>query len=108
RTRIAIVSLAPLLGARAVIVITLSFTSVSSPVLFLSLKLFGEGSSRMDPALLDDIIGRLMEVKERKPGKKAHLKEAEIRQLCAASKDIFLRQPNLLEIEVPIKICGNC
>ncbi|CAL9200561.1 unnamed protein product [Musa hybrid cultivar] len=61
----------------------------------------------MDRALLDDIIGRLLEVKERKPGKKAHLKESEIRQLCAVSKEIFLRQPNLLEIDVPIKICGD-
>jgi hypothetical protein len=35
------------------------------------------------------------------------LSEAEIRQLCLTSKDIFLAQPNLLELEAPIKICGN-
>ncbi|WOL18242.1 hypothetical protein Cni_G27035 [Canna indica] len=84
-------------------------------VLFSFLKLFGEGSVEergtfdlwMDPALLDDIIRRLLEVRDRRPGKKVHLKEAEIRQLCVASKEIFLRQPNLLEIDGPIKICGE-
>ena len=61
----------------------------------------------MDPALLDNIIARLLEVKSLKPGKNAQLSESEIKQLCAASKEIFLAQPNLLELEAPIKICGN-
>ena len=60
----------------------------------------------MDPVLLDSIIGRLLEVKTLKPGKNAQLSESEIKQLCAASKEIFLSQPNLLELEAPIKICG--
>ncbi|KAI4983129.1 hypothetical protein ZWY2020_023621 [Hordeum vulgare] len=61
----------------------------------------------MDPALLDNIIARLLEVKSLKPGKNAQLSESEIKQLCAASKEIFLAQPNLLELEAPIKICGD-
>jgi hypothetical protein len=61
----------------------------------------------MDPVLLDSIIGRLLEVKTLKPGKNAQLSESEIKQLCAASKEIFLSQPNLLELEAPIKICGK-
>ncbi|KAG2655024.1 hypothetical protein PVAP13_1NG555200 [Panicum virgatum] len=61
----------------------------------------------MDPALLDDIIRRLLEVKNLKPGKNAQLSESEIKQLCAAAKEIFLQQPNLLELEAPIKICGD-
>ena len=32
--------------------------------------------------------------------------ESEIRQLCTVSREIFLQQPNLLELEAPIKICG--
>lgn len=60
----------------------------------------------MDPALLDDVIRRLLEVKNLKPGKNAQLSESEIKQLCAAAKEIFLQQPNLLELEAPIKICG--
>ena len=34
------------------------------------------------------------------------LSESEIRQLCTVSREIFLSQPNLLELEAPIKICG--
>jgi len=61
---------------------------------------------QMDQTLLDDIINRLLEVRGR-PGKQVQLSESEIRQLCAASREIFLQQPNLLELEAPIKICGN-
>ncbi|CAM8889144.1 unnamed protein product [Rhodiola kirilowii] len=61
----------------------------------------------MDPQLLDDIIRRLLQVKASRPGKQAQLSESEIKQLCIASKDIFLQQPNLLELEAPIKICGD-
>jgi serine/threonine-protein phosphatase PP1 catalytic subunit len=60
----------------------------------------------MDTALLDDIIRRLLEVRTARPGKQVQLSEAEIRQLCTVSRDIFLSQPNLLELEAPIKICG--
>ncbi|GMQ11828.1 hypothetical protein CsSME_00054307 [Camellia sinensis var. sinensis] len=58
----------------------------------------------MDPSLLDDIINRLLEVRG-KPGKQVQLSESEIKQLCIVSRDIFLQQPNLLELEAPIKIC---
>lgn len=56
--------------------------------------------------MLDDIITRLLEVKG-KPGKQVVLTEAEIKQLCMVAKETFLRQPNLLELEAPIKICGD-
>lgn len=54
---------------------------------------------------LDGIINRLLEVRG-KPGKQVQLSESEIRQLCIQSKDVFMQQPNLLELEAPIKICG--
>ncbi|KAI8566428.1 hypothetical protein RHMOL_Rhmol02G0039800 [Rhododendron molle] len=60
----------------------------------------------MEPVVLDGIINRLLEVRE-KPGKQVQLSESEIRQLCLQSKDIFLQQPNLLDLEAPIKICGD-
>nr|XP_011462265.1 PREDICTED: serine/threonine-protein phosphatase PP1 isozyme 3-like isoform X1 [Fragaria vesca subsp. vesca] len=60
----------------------------------------------METAVLDSIIFRLLEVRG-KPGKLVQLQESEIRQLCFVSKDIFLRQPNLLELDAPIKICGD-
>ncbi|PNX94309.1 serine/threonine protein phosphatase PP1-like protein [Trifolium pratense] len=60
----------------------------------------------MEQAVLDDIINRLLEVRSR-PGKQVQLSEAEIRQLCGVAREIFLQQPNLLELEAPIKICGS-
>jgi hypothetical protein len=64
------------------------------------------GQAAMDHAVLDDIIRRLTEVRSARPGKQVQLSEAEIKQLCVASRDIFLQQPVLLELEAPIKICG--
>ncbi|XP_064986114.1 serine/threonine-protein phosphatase PP1-like [Musa acuminata AAA Group] len=61
----------------------------------------------MDAAVLDDIIGRLLVAKGVQAAKSARVTDAEIRQLCVASKEIFVRQPNLLELEAPIKICGD-
>ncbi|KAI8032204.1 Serine/threonine-protein phosphatase PP1 isozyme 4 [Camellia lanceoleosa] len=61
----------------------------------------------MDPAVLDKIIERLIEVRSTKPGKLVQLSESEIKQLCVASRDIFIQPPNLLELEAPIKICGD-
>jgi len=61
----------------------------------------------MDEALLDDVIDRLLEVRGARPGKAVSLTEQEIRQLCFAAKEVFMSQPNLLELEAPIKICGD-
>lgn len=58
----------------------------------------------MDPGVLDGIINRLVGAR---PGKEVELSEEEIGQLCVASRNIFLSQPNLLELEAPIKICGK-
>lgn len=60
----------------------------------------------MDPDALDKIISRLRDAGRAGSGKQANLSESEIRQLCATSKEIFTSQPNLLELEAPIKICG--
>ncbi|WZY91926.1 hypothetical protein YC2023_064255 [Brassica napus] len=59
----------------------------------------------IESAVLDDIIRRLTEVRLARPGKQLQLSEAEIKQLCTTARDIFLQQPNLLELEAPIKIC---
>lgn len=61
----------------------------------------------MERAALDDVIRRLLEVRRYRAGKQVQLAEWEIRQLCAASKDVLMRQPNLLELQAPIKIAGN-
>ena len=68
-----------------------------------------EQKPAMEPAVVEDIIRGLVEFRNTRPGsgKQVHLSEGEIRQLCAVSKEIFLQQPNLLELEAPIKICGQ-
>ena len=63
--------------------------------------------SKMDKDTVDDLISRLLDVRSGRPGKQVQLSEAEIRSLCVASREIFLSQPNLLELEAPIKICGE-
>ncbi|CAN4101778.1 unnamed protein product [Withania somnifera] len=61
----------------------------------------------IEPAVLDDIINRLLEFRNARTIRQVQLSEAEIRSLCSASREIFLQQPNLLELEAPIKICGD-
>lgn len=92
----------------------------------------------MEEAALDDIIDRLLDVRNGRPGKPVNLTEQvracagkavragrpgrrpvgiapdlcrrcpqEIRLLCLTAKEIFMGQPNLLELEAPIKICGT-
>lgn len=61
----------------------------------------------MDDKLLDDIIRRLLEAKNHRIPRVVQLSEGEIKQLCLTSRDVFLSQPNLLELEAPIKICGD-
>mmetsp|Transcript_5203 Transcript_5203/g.19064 ORF Transcript_5203/g.19064 Transcript_5203/m.19064 type:complete len:328 (+) Transcript_5203:230-1213(+) len=61
----------------------------------------------MEEAKLDDIIERLVGARNGRPGKQVQLTEQEIKGLCLASRDIFMQQPNLLELEAPIKICGD-
>ncbi|MCL7026995.1 hypothetical protein MKW94_021537 [Papaver nudicaule] len=65
-------------------------------------------NKKMDESLLDDILERLLSVKNgRTPRRCKHLTESEIEQLCGSSTSIFLNQPNLLELKPPIKICGD-
>ncbi|KAD6119789.1 hypothetical protein E3N88_11060 [Mikania micrantha] len=61
----------------------------------------------MDAAVLDGIIDRLLKFREARTARHVQLSEVEIRQLCAVSREIFLQQPSLLELEAPIKICGD-
>ncbi|XP_058075229.1 serine/threonine-protein phosphatase PP1-like isoform X1 [Magnolia sinica] len=61
----------------------------------------------MEAGALDDLIGRLLEGRKTKSGKRIQLNEVEIRQLCLTAKEIFLSQPNLLELEAPINVCGD-
>ncbi|EGX97137.1 serine/threonine protein phosphatase type 1 [Cordyceps militaris CM01] len=56
---------------------------------------------------IDSIVDRLLEVRGSRPGKQVQLLESEIRYLCTKAREIFISQPILLELEAPIKICGD-
>uniref|UniRef100_A0AAQ4S8Q0 Serine/threonine-protein phosphatase n=1 Tax=Gasterosteus aculeatus aculeatus TaxID=481459 RepID=A0AAQ4S8Q0_GASAC len=56
---------------------------------------------------VDSLISRLLEVRGCRPGKVVQMTEAEVRGLCIKSREIFLSQPILLELEAPLKICGD-
>ncbi|KAB2093366.1 hypothetical protein ES319_A02G091300v1 [Gossypium barbadense] len=55
---------------------------------------------------LEAIIERLLEAKIN-IGKRIYLNNSEIKQLCLTAKKLFLSQPNLLQLEAPINICGD-
>lgn len=55
---------------------------------------------------VDNIIARLLEARDR-PDKTVHMEELEVRDLCMKSRELFLSQPMLLELEAPINICGD-
>ncbi|KZT62614.1 Serine/threonine protein phosphatase [Calocera cornea HHB12733] len=56
---------------------------------------------------VDSVIDRLLEVRGNRPGRIVNLHEYEIKYLCAQAREIFISQPILLELEAPIKICGD-
>jgi len=56
---------------------------------------------------VDSVIQRLLEVRGSRPGKTVQLTEQEIKGLCMKAREIFMAQPILLELEAPIKICGD-
>lgn len=56
---------------------------------------------------VDGMLHKLLEVRGKKPGKNIQLSEDDIKYLCMKSREIFIVQPNLLELEAPIKICGD-
>ncbi|KZO96363.1 Metallo-dependent phosphatase [Calocera viscosa TUFC12733] len=56
---------------------------------------------------IDSVIDRLLEVRGNRPGRNVNLHEYEIKYLCAKAREILIAQPILLELEAPIKICGD-
>lgn len=56
---------------------------------------------------VDSIIERLLEIQSNRPMRTVQLSEEEIRGLCMKSREIFLSESVLLELEAPIKICGD-
>jgi serine/threonine-protein phosphatase PP1 catalytic subunit len=55
---------------------------------------------------IDALIDKLLEGR-RKPGKAIYLTESEVRGVTAASREVLMSQGMLLDLEAPIKICGD-
>lgn len=55
---------------------------------------------------IDSIIARLLDSRTRN-GRQINLPEFEIRGLCLKAREIFMSQPILIELEAPLKICGD-
>jgi len=56
---------------------------------------------------VDKVIEKLLSVTGSKPGKQVNLLESEIQGLVMTAREIFLSQPMLLELEAPLKVCGD-
>lgn len=60
--------------------------------------------SKQDDPDVDAIINRLLEARGSQPGEHVQLTEKEIQYLCTKSREIFLSQPMLLELDAPIQV----
>mmetsp|Transcript_7292 Transcript_7292/g.21534 ORF Transcript_7292/g.21534 Transcript_7292/m.21534 type:complete len:326 (+) Transcript_7292:258-1235(+) len=56
---------------------------------------------------VDAVLEKLLAVRGERPGKQVALEDNEIRMLCIRAREVFMAQPILLELEAPIKICGD-
>ena len=59
----------------------------------------------MEPII--NITQRLLGVRGSPPGTMVRLSENEIKLLCVRARNVIMNQPMLLELEAPIKICGD-
>lgn len=56
---------------------------------------------------VEDVIRKLLEGRDLRPGRYINLAEHEIRALCVKSREVFLSQPMLLELTPPIRIFSD-
>mmetsp|Transcript_1710 Transcript_1710/g.2373 ORF Transcript_1710/g.2373 Transcript_1710/m.2373 type:complete len:359 (+) Transcript_1710:150-1226(+) len=66
-----------------------------------------QGLSQPSMEPIQSIAQRLLSLRGSPPGTLANLTENEIKLLCQRVRPIFLAQPMLLELEAPLKICGD-
>jgi len=64
-------------------------------------------SQQNDIELTRNIANRLLSLRGSPPGTLATMQENEIKFLCQKVRPILLAQPMLLELEAPLKICGD-
>ncbi|XP_065065912.1 uncharacterized protein LOC135691854 [Rhopilema esculentum] len=54
---------------------------------------------------VDSIIEQLLQSRE--SGKQVQIPETKIRQLCQHSREIFMKDKTLIEVQTPVNICGD-
>jgi len=64
-----------------------------------------QAQAQSDP--VHSISNRLLALRGSPPGTLVSISESEIKLLCTRVKPIILSQPMLLELEAPLKICGD-
>ncbi|CAJ1401615.1 unnamed protein product [Effrenium voratum] len=62
---------------------------------------------KQEDLAIEEIIEKCLEVKGGKPGKLVQIPEGQVKSLCTTARMIFLDQSPLLELEAPLKICGD-
>mmetsp|Transcript_21679 Transcript_21679/g.47205 ORF Transcript_21679/g.47205 Transcript_21679/m.47205 type:complete len:306 (-) Transcript_21679:34-951(-) len=56
---------------------------------------------------VDEVIDKCLEARGQKPGKLVQIVEGQLKALCTTAREVFLSQSALLELEAPLKICGD-
>jgi len=56
---------------------------------------------------LESVIEECLGAKGQKPGKMVNVAEGQLKALCSAVREIYLGQNTLVEVEAPLKICGD-
>lgn len=56
---------------------------------------------------VDNVIRELLSVQKSPPGTEVRLPEDNIIQIVRTARDVFIKQPMLIEVHAPINICGD-
>lgn len=56
---------------------------------------------------IDQVIDSLLQCRKKKVGQKVEIPEKLIFHICHQAQEIFSAQPMLLELEGPLKVCGD-
>jgi serine/threonine-protein phosphatase PP1 catalytic subunit len=56
---------------------------------------------------VDGVIDKCLEVRGGKPGKLVQVTEGQLKALCTSVREVYMSQSALLELEAPLKICGD-
>jgi len=56
---------------------------------------------------VEEIIEKLLKVQPTSSTPRVELTDGEVKFLCNSAREIFMKQPMLLEMEAPVKICGD-